>query len=109
MTPGPIGGFANVAKGPDGLAIASLVLGILSVVTCIGSQSCINLPLGIAGLVCGILSKTPGSMRSWGIGLSIAGLVIFLLMFFVIGAAALAFLGLGAAGAAGAAAGGGAP
>jgi hypothetical protein len=89
--------------GADGLAIASFVLGILSVVTCIAGQPCINLPLAIAGLVCGLMSKTRGSLRSWGIGLSIAGLALVLVLFFV-GAAIFALLGIGAA-AAGAAGG----
>lgn len=101
VSPGPI--YVQARPSSDGLAIASLVLGILSLVTCLASQSCINLPLAVAGLICGLLSKSRGPIRSWGIGLSIAGLAIFLLMFFVIGAALLAILGIGAAGAAGAA------
>lgn len=64
----------------DGLAIASLVLGILSIpILLVGDSSVF---MGIAGLILGIIAKSKGSgrMAVAGIVLSSIGLALFVLM-----------------------------
>lgn len=63
--PNPI---APNQKG-DGLAVASLVLGILSVVTCCAWG--LSIVCGIIGLILGIVAKIKGSS-----GMSVAGIVL---------------------------------
>jgi hypothetical protein len=49
----------------DGLAIASMVCGIIGLLFfCV--KGCV-IPVAIAGLICGLMSKTPGSIRTTGI------------------------------------------
>ena len=53
----------------DGLAVASLVLGILSIVTC--CAWILSIVCGIIGLILGIAAKVKGSS-----GMSVAGIVL---------------------------------
>lgn len=66
---------------PDGFSSAALVLGILSLVLCCCCY--VSIPLGALGILFAILSKR-GSLMSGrsraGLGLSIAGLCLTLLM-----------------------------
>lgn len=66
---------ASATPGSDGLAIASLVLGCFacSLGLCLGI---FGVPFGIAGLICGAKSATPGSIRTAGITTSIIGIVL---------------------------------
>lgn len=65
------------SKGPDGLAIASLVCGILSLATF--CMWCLSLPLGIAGLTCAYVSRDRSALRTAGMVCSIIGTVLGLL------------------------------
>lgn len=58
-------------QGPNGLAIASLVLGIISIPTicCYG----LGILLGIIGIVLGIVSRKSGTKMS---GMAIAGIIL---------------------------------
>jgi len=66
---------SSVAPSADGLAIAALVLGCFScsLGLCLGV---FGVPFGIAGVVCGTKSATPGSIRTAGIVTSIVGIVL---------------------------------
>jgi hypothetical protein len=80
------------ATGQPGIAVAALVLGILSVL--FGFLCGIfGVPLPIAGVVCGIIGRNqaqergvPTNLATWGLALSIIGGVLSLL-FLAIGAA----------------------
>lgn len=66
---------------PDGFSSAALVLGILSLVLCCCCY--VSIPLGALGILFAILSKRGGLMSGRsraGLGLSIAGLCLTLLM-----------------------------
>ena len=84
--------------GPDGLAIASLVCGIISLVFVCFMY--VGIPVGLAGIICGSLSKTRGGVRTAGIVCSIIGMCLMLTLLVL---SLLAVIGVGAAGAAGAA------
>jgi hypothetical protein len=74
----------------NGLAVASLVLGLCGLVTC-GATCLVGLPLGIAGLV--QINRDPAA--SEGRGLAIAGLVISGVLL-LISALLWAIIGIGA-------------
>ncbi len=79
-TPVPYAYPAVPHRKNDGLAIASLVLGILSIpILLVGDSSVF---MGIAGLILGIIAKSKGSgrMAVAGIVLSSIGLMLFVLM-----------------------------
>lgn len=79
-TPVPYAYPAVPHRKNDGLAIASLVLGILSIpILLVGDSSVF---MGIAGLILGIIAKSKGSgrMAVAGIVLSSIGLALFVLM-----------------------------
>lgn len=78
--PPPYGYPAASKRSGDGLAVASLILGILSVAVLIAGG--FTVLLGIVGLVLGILAKSKGSgrMAVAGIVLSSIGLALFVLM-----------------------------
>ena len=79
-TPVPYAYPAVPHRKNDGLAIASLVLGILSIpILLVGDSSVF---MGIAGLILGIIAKSKGSgrMAVAGIVLSSIGLELFVLM-----------------------------
>ena len=59
----------------NGLAIASVVLGILSITICI-----LVLPVGIIGLVLGCVQKDKTSLRNTGIVLNVIGIVLSVLI-----------------------------
>ena len=61
-------------SGPDALAIASLICGILSI--CAVCVWCVQLPLGISGIVCGYVSKDRSGLRTAGLVCSIIGTLI---------------------------------
>lgn len=75
-------------KGADSLAVASLILGIVGLVSlpvtlCICPG--INAPLPIAGLICGLVSKDRGGMRTAGVICSAVGLVFSLILLAILG------------------------
>lgn len=65
------------APGPDGLAIASLVLGILGLplVCC---TACVAIPVSLTGLVLGIISKSRDGVRTAGIVVCSAAIALSL-------------------------------
>ena len=69
----PYGQGPQQPTGPNGMAIASFVLGLLSLCTCWCIYSAI--PMGAAGLVLAILSRMNQKMH----GLAIAGLILSIL------------------------------
>lgn len=75
--PPVVAGPLPTLKGPDGLAIASLVCGILSLATF--CMWCVSLPLGIAGLTCAYVSRDRSALRTAGMVCSIIGTVLGLL------------------------------
>ena len=82
------------AKPADGLAIASMICGILGLVGMCGYG--VGILPAIAGLICGLMSKTKGGIRTTGIvcssiaiGLCLLAIVVVILIFVVgVGAAA---------------------
>lgn len=71
-------------QGSDGKAIASLVLGIISLITVFtGTFAIVGIVLSIVGLILGINSKktNPSGMATAGIVLSIIALVLTSLTF----------------------------
>lgn len=71
-------------QGNDGRAVASLVLGIISLVTMFtGTFAIVGVVLSIIGLILGIKSKkdNPSGMATAGIVLSIIALVLTALTF----------------------------
>ena len=70
---------APAEAGPKGLSIASLILGILSVLCC--WWPCFNFILGIVGLILAIVAKKKKceGPSTFGLILSIVGLVAMLL------------------------------
>ena len=77
-----------------GMAVSSLVLGIVSIVLmCLWY---VSIPCGIVGLVLGILAKKKGQkgMATAGIVLSIIGLVL-VVVFFILAAIGVSMLGAG--------------
>lgn len=64
----PMQANAQEEKASEGLAIASLICGILSLVCC--CCNLLGLALGIAAIVCAVLAQRRGSS-----GMAIAGLV----------------------------------
>jgi len=67
---------------PDGFAIASLILGIISLVGCIGNL--LILPFAILGIIFGCVSKRTKGMKTAGIVLSsIAIVLVALILLFV--------------------------
>lgn len=79
-TPVPYAYPAVPHRKNDGLAIASLVLGILSIPILLAGDSSVF--MGIAGMILGIIAKSKGSghMAVAGIVLSSIGLALFVLM-----------------------------
>ena len=69
-------------KKSNGLAIASLVLGIVSIVFCFIIQW-LGLIIGIVGIVLGVMAKkkNPTGMATAGLVLSIIGTVLCALIF----------------------------
>ena len=69
-------------KKSNGLAIASLVLGIVSIVFCFIIQW-LGLIIGIVGIVLGVMAKkkNPTGMATAGLVLSIIGTVLCALVF----------------------------
>lgn len=55
----------QAVRPADGLAVASLICGVFGLAS-ICVKGC-GLPVAIAGLVCGLMSKTPGGVRTAGI------------------------------------------
>lgn len=75
--PGP-----TMAKKQDGIGTASLVIGIISVVSSLLCNVLI-VPLAIVGLIFGIISKTKGGKKIAGIILNICGIVLpFIILVF---------------------------
>ena len=73
-------------KKTNGLAIASLVLGIVSILFCfMGLAVPFGLIIGIVGIVLGVKSKkaAPSGMATAGFVLSIIGTVICALFLFI--------------------------
>lgn len=68
----------------DGKAVASLIIGIVAVICAWnGYSATLSVIMGIAGIVLGSMSRkeayttgAPTQMASWGIGLSVASIVI---------------------------------
>ena len=87
----------------NGLAIASLVLGIVAIVCCFIGLSWLGLILGIVGIVLAVKAKkqNPSGMATAGLVLSIIGTVIAAFVFI----ACVALVGIGASISGGAAAG----
>ena len=69
-------------KKSNGLAVASLVLGIVSIVFCFIIQW-LGLIIGIVGIVLGVMAKkkNPTGMATAGLVLSIIGTVLCALVF----------------------------
>lgn len=63
---------AGGGQGSNGLAITSLITGILSIVLCL--YWFISLPLGIAGVITGVLGKKAALVKGGG-GMAMAGLI----------------------------------
>lgn len=77
-----------IKPGPDGLAVASFVLGILSCVAC--CSPLFGITFGVIGLVLGLISKSRGGLRKAGVIMCIVGPSIALLwiLLMVLGLAA---------------------
>ncbi|MFT3684163.1 MAG: hypothetical protein QM783_04410 [Phycisphaerales bacterium] len=85
---------SNAPRPADGLAIASMICGIVGLAGfCF--KGC-GIPFAIAGLICGLMSKTPGGIRTAGlicssIAIALCLVAIVLAIFFgivILGAAA---------------------
>ena len=70
-------------KKPNGLAVASLVLGIVAIVFNFIGLGIVGLILGIVGIVLGVMAKkrNPTGMATAGLVLSIIGTVLCALVF----------------------------
>lgn len=69
----------DLEKKSDGLAVASLVLGITSLVI-----PCLLLPGSIIGLILGLISKTKTGVKKAGIILNVIAFVFFIIIFIII-------------------------
>lgn len=82
----PYGGSNQ--QGSSGMAVASMVLGILSIVLCCMWYAA--LPMGIIGLILGIVSLKKGNlgagMAKAGIVTSVIGIVFVLVILLFLGA-----------------------
>jgi hypothetical protein len=93
QTPQPTFSPAPPGRPADGLAIASMICGIVGL---LGVCCFVGVLPGIAGLICGLMSKTPSGPRTAGIVCSCITLALFvvrLVLFFM----GVALMGLGAA------------
>lgn len=84
---------SDTSRPADGLAVASMICGILGLLGICGYG--VGLLPAIPGLICGLMSKTKGPIRTTGlvtsciaIGLCILAFVLFL----VIGASIISFV-----------------
>lgn len=82
-------------QGPDGLAVASFVLGILSCIAC--CSPLFGITFGVIGLILGLISKTRGGLRKAGVIMCIVGPAIALawILLVMIGVAASIMSGAG--------------
>lgn len=86
---------ASPERPADGLAIASLVCGIIALLgSCVYGVGGI---LAIPGLICGLMSKTKGGIRTAGIVCSAIALGLGLLVFVAVVVLGIAMLGAAAA------------
>ena len=86
----------STARPADGLAIASMICGILGLVgTCLYGLGVLP---AIAGLICGLMSKTKGGIRTAGIVCSSIAIGINLLWLIIVVIMGVAILGAAAAG-----------
>jgi hypothetical protein len=86
---------ATSARPADGLAIASLICGILGLVGICGYG--VGVLPAIAGLICGLMSKTKGGIRTAGIVCSAIAIGLCLLAIVLILVMGVAILGSAAA------------
>ena len=87
----------NNGNESNGMAVASLILGIISVLINFIGYSWVGLILGIIGIILGVNAKkkNPSSMASAGLVLSIIGTVLCLVVFIAC-VACFGIIGLGA-------------
>jgi hypothetical protein len=79
---------ANPARPADGLAIASLICGILGLLGTCGYG--VGVIPAIAGLICGLMSRTKGGIRTAGIvcsSVAIGLCILAIVLIFVVGIA----------------------
>ncbi|MDP1661092.1 MAG: hypothetical protein Q8L55_04175 [Phycisphaerales bacterium] len=90
---------ADPARPADGLAIASLICGILGLVGMCGYG--LGILPAIAGLICGLMSKTKGGIRTAGIICSsiAIGLCVLAIILLILGVGLMALGGAAQSGA----------